>query len=74
MTDAVEAVARAIAVRQKYDPDGRADEYGLAFKGFAVGDLPCWHFFKNDATAAIEALKAMDWKPPEKPNLLADVS
>jgi hypothetical protein len=64
--DVVEKVARRLAERNGYDPDGRADDFGLAFKGFAQGNLPCWRSFQNDATAAIQAMIDAGWKGPEK--------
>lgn len=68
MTDPIEAVAlvlyNAYRRRVKMQP---VDHIGANNTGAC-------NQCREDATAAIEALKALDWKPPEKPKLLADIS
>jgi ABC-type phosphate transport system permease subunit len=64
MTDpTVEAVARAMSAADL--PEISADDF--AYK-YALGDTrteKVWETFKPAATAAIEALKALGWKPPQ---------
>lgn len=79
MTDpTVEAVARAINLAEFEDAEKHAKQTYASHKHrLKMIEESYNNYGRFDlirATAAIEAIKALGWKPPEKPKLLADIS